>query len=139
VREIRRPKEGVKATRTLALFQWLDVRAPSVAEGLQRRCMVIARNAELMGLGIDEDTGIIIRGHLDEVVGRGSATFVDGRGVRFRNADQCMDGLPLTLSYYLRVGIVGAGYTFNLRERGLETPPRSPHRHRGAAGDGAVG
>jgi cyanophycinase len=38
---------------------------------LQRLFMVIARNAELMGLGIDEDTGIIIRGHLGEVVGRG--------------------------------------------------------------------
>jgi cyanophycinase len=82
--------------------------------------MVIARNAELMGLGIDEDTGIIIRGHLGEVVGRGSVTFVDGRGVRFDNADACMEGVPLTLSY-LRVGIVGAGYTFNLRERELET------------------
>ena len=29
------------------------------------------------------------------------------------------DGVPLTLSY-LRVGIVGAGYTLNLRERELE-------------------
>jgi cyanophycinase-like exopeptidase len=52
-------------------------------------------------------------------VGRGSVTFVDGRGVRFDNADECMHGKPLTLSY-LRVGIVGAGYTFNLRERELE-------------------
>ena len=31
-----------------------------------------------------------------------------------------MEGGALTLSY-LRVGIVGAGYTFNLRERELET------------------
>ena len=86
---------------------------------LQRLFMVIARNAELMGLGIDEDTGMIVRGHLGEVVGRGSVTFVDGRGVRFDNADDCMEGGALTLSY-LRVGIVGAGYTFNLRERELE-------------------
>jgi cyanophycinase len=74
--------------------------------------MVIARNAELMGLGIDEDTGIVIRGHLGEVAGRGSVTFGDGRGVRFDNADQYMDGAALTLSY-LPVGIVSAGYTFN--------------------------
>jgi cyanophycinase len=86
---------------------------------LQRLFMVIARNAELMGLGIDEDTAMIVRGHLGEVVGRGSVTFVDGRGVRFDNADACEDGTPLTLSY-LRVGIVGAGYTMNLRERELE-------------------
>jgi len=86
---------------------------------LQRLFMVIAQNPELLGLGIDEDTALVVQGHLGEVVGRGSVTFVDGRGVRFDNADECMDGKPLTLSY-LRVGIVGAGYTLNLRERELE-------------------
>ncbi|HET7228539.1 MAG TPA: cyanophycinase [Longimicrobium sp.] len=86
---------------------------------LQRLFMVIARNADLMGLGIDEDTAMVVSGHLGEVVGKGSVTFVDGRGVRFDNADQCGEGTALTLSY-LRVGIVGAGYTLNLRERELE-------------------
>jgi cyanophycinase len=86
---------------------------------LQRLFMVIAQNPELLGLGIDEDTALVVQGHLGEVVGRGSVTFVDGRGVRFDNADECMEGNPLTLSY-LRVGIVGAGYTLNLRERELE-------------------
>ena len=86
---------------------------------LQRLFMVIAQNPELLGLGIDEDTALVVQGHLGEVVGRGSVTFVDGRGVRFDNADECMGGTPLTLSY-LRVGIVGAGYTLNLRERELE-------------------
>ena len=86
---------------------------------LQRLFMVVAQNPELMGLGIDEDTALVVQGHLGEVVGRGSVTFVDGRGVRFDNADQCMNGAPLTLSY-LRVGIIGAGYTFNLRERELD-------------------
>jgi cyanophycinase len=86
---------------------------------LQRLFMVIAQNPETLGLGIDEDTALVVHGHLGEVVGRGSVTFVDGRGVRFDNADECMEGNPLTLSY-LRVGIVGAGYSLNLRERELE-------------------
>lgn len=86
---------------------------------LQRLFMVVAQNPELMGLGIDEDTALVVHGHRGEVVGRGSVTFVDGRGVRFDNADEAMSGTPLTLSY-LRVGIVGAGYDFNLRERELE-------------------
>ncbi|MBW3630328.1 MAG: cyanophycinase [Gemmatimonadetes bacterium] len=86
---------------------------------LQRLFMVVAQNPDLMGLGIDEDTAMVVRGHLAEVVGQGSVTFVDGRGVRFDNAEECMLGKPLTLSY-LRVGIVGSGYTFNLRERELE-------------------
>ncbi|HEX8392083.1 MAG TPA: cyanophycinase [Longimicrobium sp.] len=86
---------------------------------LQRLFMVIGRNPEMLGLGIDEDTALVVEDHLGSVVGRGSVTFVDGRGVRFDNADECMHGAPLTLSY-LRVGIVGAGYTLNLRERELE-------------------
>jgi cyanophycinase len=86
---------------------------------LQRLFMVIAQNPELMGLGIDEDTALVVQGHRGEVVGRGSVTFVDGRGVRFDNAEDAMHGTPLTLSY-LRVGVIGAGYTFNLRERELD-------------------
>ena len=86
---------------------------------LQRLFMVIAQNPELLGLGIDEDTALVVQGHRGEVVGRGSVTFVDGRGVCFDNAEDAMHGTPLTLSY-LRVGVIGAGYTFNLRERELD-------------------
>jgi cyanophycinase len=86
---------------------------------LQRLFMVVARNPDLMGLGIDEDTAMVVHGHVAQVVGKGSVTFVDGRGVRFDNAEECMNGKPLTLSY-LRVGIVGGGYAFDLRERELQ-------------------
>jgi cyanophycinase len=87
---------------------------------LQRLFRRVAENPELLGLGIDEDTAVVVRGHLAEVVGSGSLTFVDGRGVRFDNAkDVVTRGASLTLSH-LRVGIVGVGYAFNLRERELE-------------------
>jgi cyanophycinase len=98
---------------------------------LQRLFMVIAQNPEMMGLGIDEDTALVVQGHLGEVVGRGSVTFVDGRGIRWDNAEECMRGKPLTLSY-LRVGIVGAGYTFNLRVRELEVLVEARARERDA-------
>ncbi|MFN2399177.1 MAG: cyanophycinase [Gemmatimonadaceae bacterium] len=87
---------------------------------LQRLFRQVAENPELLGLGIDEDTAMVVRGHLAEIVGEGSVTYVDGRGVRFTNAEKVTKkAAPLTLSY-LRVGIVGAGYTFNLRERELD-------------------
>jgi cyanophycinase len=86
---------------------------------LQRLFRRVAENPELMGLGIDENTALVVRGNVAEVVGHGSVYFVDGRGVRFDNAEEAKTGAPLTLSY-LRVGIVGAGYSFDLRERELE-------------------
>jgi cyanophycinase len=92
---------------------------------LHRLFLAIARNPELMGLGIDEDTALVVRGHLGRVVGAGGVTFVDGRSVRYDNAARVGSGgggtdpASLTLSY-LRVGLVGAGHELNLRERELE-------------------
>jgi len=87
---------------------------------LHRLFTAIGRSPELMGLGIDEDTALVVQGHIGRVAGRGGVTFVDGRSVRFDNAaDVRRTGAELTMSY-LRVGIVGAGYELNLRERELE-------------------
>jgi cyanophycinase len=87
---------------------------------LQRLIQQVALNPELLGIGIDENTGLVVRGHLAEVVGPGNVYYVDGRGARFDNADDVKSGrAALTLSY-LRVGVVGAGYPLNLRERELD-------------------
>jgi cyanophycinase len=87
---------------------------------LQRLFRCVAENPELLGLGIDEDTGLVVRGSAATVIGPGSVTYVDGRSVQFDNIEEVMTrGVPLTLSH-LRVGVVGAGYTFDLRERELE-------------------
>lgn len=91
---------------------------------LHRLFTAIAANPEFMGLGIDEDTALVVSGHLGAVVGAGGVIFVDGRGIRFDNADEVKLGRSLTLSH-LRVGVVGNGHVFNLRERELETLVRS--------------
>ena len=88
---------------------------------LQRLFVVIAQNKELLGLGIDEDTALIVRGHIGEVVGAGGVTFVDGREtVHFDNADEIEKGRQLTLSH-LRVGIVGTKYKLDLQRRDLSS------------------
>ena len=86
---------------------------------LYRLFVAIADNPDIMGLGLDEDTAMVVKGEVARVVGRGGVTFVDGRSVKFDNADEVTKGRHLTLSS-LRVGIVGTGYTFNLRHRELE-------------------
>jgi len=86
---------------------------------LYRLFVAIAGYPEVMGLGIDEDTAMIVRGEVGKVVGKGGVTFVDGSTVKFDNAEEVTKGRQLTLSS-LRVGIVGTGYAFNLKQRELE-------------------
>lgn len=98
---------------------------------LQRLFLVVASNRQLLGVGLDEDTALVVRGHRGEVVGAGGVTFVDGRDtVQFDNAGDIEKGRQFTLSH-LRVGIVGTKYHLNLRERELDELVRgepSPHR-----------
>jgi len=87
---------------------------------LHRLFVAIAGYTQLLGLGIDEDTGLVVRGAVGEVVGKGGVTFVDGRDtVRYDNASQVKRGGELTLSH-LRVGLVGTGQRFDLAARELE-------------------
>ena len=97
---------------------------------LQRLFVVIGGNPQLLGLGLDENTALVVRGEIGEVCGAGGVTFVDGRdSVRFDNAGDLDQGRQLTLSH-LRVGIVGTRYHLNLRRRELQilvTGEPSPH------------
>ena len=92
---------------------------------LYRLFVAIAEFPALMGLGIDEDTALIVKREIGTVVGKGGVTFVDGSGVRFNNAADVTRAPELTISA-LRVGIVGTGQQFNLKKRevvALLSPP----------------
>lgn len=88
---------------------------------LYRLFVALAEFPELLGLGIDEDTAMVIDGDTGRVVGAGGVTFVDARGVRYSNAGARRDGEPLTLSA-VRVGVIGAGFCFDLGTRDLAMP-----------------
>jgi len=104
---------------------------------LHRLFVAIAGYPQLLGLGIDEDTGLVVHGSIGEVVGKGGVTFVDGRDtVRFDNASQVKKGGELTLSH-LRVGLVGTGQLFDLEARELVRLVSSETVVR--AGNGEVG
>jgi cyanophycinase len=86
---------------------------------LYRLFVAIAEFPALMGLGIDEDTALIVKREIGTVVGKGGVTFVDGSSVRYNNAPDVTKGPELTISS-LRVGIVGTGQRFDLRKRELQ-------------------
>ncbi|HKN58835.1 MAG TPA: cyanophycinase [Gemmatimonadaceae bacterium] len=92
---------------------------------LYRLFVAVAEFPALMGLGIDEDTALIVKREIGTVVGKGGVTFVDGSSVRFNNATDVTKGPELTISA-LRVGIIGTGQQFNLKRREVQallSPP----------------
>jgi cyanophycinase len=95
---------------------------------LYRLFVAVAEFPALMGLGIDEDTALIVKGEIGTVVGKGGVTFVDGSSVRFNNATDVTKGPELTISA-LRVGIVGTGQQFNLKRREVQALLSPPAAH----------
>lgn len=86
---------------------------------LQRLFVMIAQYPTLMGIGLDEDTALVVRGNVGEVHGHGGVFFVDGRDtVRYDNKHEVALGRQLTMSH-LRVGIVGSGHRLDLERREL--------------------
>ena len=94
---------------------------------LQRLFVAIAGYPQMMGLGLDEDTALVVRGHLGTVVGAGGVTFVDGSTVRYDNADEIEQGKQITFSH-MRVGVVGSGHVLDLRARELHALVEGDHR-----------
>src|SRR3979409_1429623 len=96
---------------------------------LYRLFVAIAEFPALMGLGIDEDTALIVRREIGTVVGKGGGTFVDGSSLQFNNSADVTKGPELTISA-LRVGIIGTGQQFNLKKREIVAllPPPSSER-----------
>lgn len=100
----------------------------SARRRLQRLFSVIAGRPNLLGLGIDEDTALVVRGNIGSVLGKGGVTFVDGRDtVRYDNAAELEKGRQLTFSH-LRVGVVGTDHELNLERRELEVLVRGEPR-----------
>jgi cyanophycinase len=86
----------------------------------------VAQNPRLLGIGIDEDTAIVVEGDRFRVIGTGAVYVVDATDVSESNiADAEPDD---TLSIYgLQMHVLGSGSRFNLKDREPQTalPTRS--------------
>lgn len=76
----------------------------------------IAMNPRILGIGIDEDTAILVSGDTFEVIGSGAVYIVDGATVRYTNIGN--SGPDNILSIFgLRIHVLSSGDGFNLKLR----------------------
>ncbi|HIK46033.1 MAG TPA: cyanophycinase, partial [Leptolyngbyaceae cyanobacterium M65_K2018_010] len=79
---------------------------------LGRLLAALVQEPAVLGLGIDEDTGIIVRGDEFEVVGSGSVTVVDETTATHNNLEELLKDEPIAL-WNVKLHILPQSYRFN--------------------------
>ena len=79
-----------------------------------RLLAAVAQNPNILGIGIDEDTAMIVNKDLEFLVeGSGVVTVVDGRDISFTNISEQYPDDPLAITN-VRIHVFPKGYGFNL-------------------------
>jgi len=79
-----------------------------------RLLAAVAQNPNVLGIGIDEDTAMIVNKELEfSVEGSGVVTIVDGREISFTNISEQYQDDPLAITN-VKIHILPRGYGFNL-------------------------
>jgi cyanophycinase len=86
---------------------------------LGRLIAAIAQNPRYLGVGIDEDTAIVVHdGKSFEVVGSGAVYVLDGSKICYSNlAEEREDRDKLLTVFDVKVHLLAEGYGFDLQER----------------------
>ncbi|QUH20109.1 cyanophycinase [Alkaliphilus sp. B6464] len=77
----------------------------------------VAQNPQTIGIGIDEDTAIIVSDTREiSVIGSGVVTIVDGREIDYTNISEQYPNEPLAITN-VKIDILPTGYGYNLLNR----------------------
>ena len=76
----------------------------------------VAHNPRELGIGIDEDTALVLRDSRFEVIGSGCVYVVDGAGVTQSNIAEARPERALSM-YDIRLHVLSSGDTFDLAKR----------------------
>jgi cyanophycinase len=109
----------------LGLLKGVIVDSHFTERGRFARLMgAVAQNPHNLGIGIDEDTAVLVSENDEEltVLGSGAVYVIDGRGIRFTSLSERHPERILTV-HDARVHVLGRGDRYNLKERRPIVPP----------------
>ncbi|MFT5512454.1 MAG: cyanophycinase [Bacteroidia bacterium] len=88
-----------------------------------RICEAVAKHPNLIGVGLAEDTGLVIKNGDDmKVIGSGMVIIFDGRSLVHNNEEILEPGTPMTLTD-LRVHILSNSDRYSLSNKGVTVLP----------------
>ncbi len=111
-------KGEVKITTGLAFMPDVIIDSHFDKRGrFNRLAQAVASNPSCTGIGLGEDTGVIVtNGNILEVIGSGAVVIVDGRDIRHSNITDVSMGTPISVEN-IRVNILVAGNSYHVKER----------------------
>jgi cyanophycinase len=114
-------KGEVKITTGLAFMPNVIIDSHFDKRGrFNRLAQAVASNPSCTGIGLGEDTGVIVTNDNQlEVIGSGAVVIVDGRDMRHSNITEVGMGTPISVEN-LKVNILVHGNSYFLRERRFE-------------------
>lgn len=104
-----------------------------------RLLTAVAHYPQDLGLGIDEDTAMVVDGNEFTVVGAGAVTVIDGGAMTYTNVPHVKAEESLAL-YDVRVHVLPAGHRYDLANRRpvIEDGPKAGGKN-GGGGNGGKG
>ena len=120
-------KGNVQMVPGLGLNRLATIDTHFIQRGRVSRLLeIVASNPGLIGLGLGEDTGIIIRdGERVEAVGAGVVVVVDGHDIRYSNISAIRLGQPIAVEHMIVHTLVD-GAKYDMREQKYHRPPGPP-------------
>lgn len=114
-------KGEVKITTGLAFIKDVIIDSHFNKRGrFARLAQAVAANPSAIGIGLGEDTGIIIReGHKLEAIGSGAVVIIDGRHIRHCNIADIEEGQPISVENMI-VHIMEKGNRYDTRSKVFE-------------------
>jgi cyanophycinase len=76
----------------------------------------VAQNPRILGIGLDEDTAILVQRGRFQVLGSSAVYVVDGSKVSFSNVNEADPGMALCI-YGIKLHVLNQSDTFDLRNR----------------------
>ncbi|MDT0557753.1 cyanophycinase [Ichthyenterobacterium sp. W332] len=116
-------KGAVKMYKGLGLIPELIIDTHFIKRGrFGRISEAVAQFPKLVGLGLAEDTGLIIKNNTFEVIGSGMVIVFDGRKIKHNNHKILREGTPMSLTN-LKTHILSNGDRFNIKKKRVEVLP----------------
>ncbi|HBR53844.1 MAG TPA: cyanophycinase [Flavobacteriaceae bacterium] len=116
-------KGAVKMKEGMAFIPELIIDSHFIRRGrFGRMAEAVAKFSDLIGVGLAEDTGVVVKNNTFEVIGSGMVILFNARKAKHNNHHLLTKGTPMSLTN-LKTHILAKGDRFNIKKKKVNVSP----------------